>query len=166
MGKTEIINLSILELSKILMREFRYDYVKPKYDEKAKLCYMDTDNFILYIKTDNFQKDIAGDVETRFDTSSYELECNSIRRPLPKGNNKKVIGIMKDELHGKIMTKFVGLRAKTYIYLIDNSSEDKKPKGTKNCAVKRKLKFENYKNCLEATQLENEKNYLEKIKLT
>ena len=66
----------------------------------------------------------------------------------------------------KIMTKFVGLRAKTYSYLIDEGSENKKAKGTKKCVIKRKFKFENYKNCLEATHLENEINYIEKIKLT
>ena len=93
---------------------------------------------------------------TRFDTSNYELD-----RPLPKGKNKNVIGLMRDELGGKIMTKFFGLRAKTYSYLIDQSSEDKKAKGTKKCVIKRKLKFENYKNCLEATQLESKINYLE-----
>ena len=88
MKKTEILmnkpvhlGLSILELSKILMYEFWYDYVKPKYGEKVKLCYMDTDSFIVYIKTDDIYKDIAEDVETRFDTSNYELECNFIDRP-------------------------------------------------------------------------------------
>ena len=88
-----------------------YDYVKPKYGEKAKLCYMDTDSFIVYIKLDNIYKDNAEDVETRFCTSNYELD-----RPLPKGKNKKVIGLMKNELGKKIMTKFVGVRAKTYSY--------------------------------------------------
>ena len=90
----------------------------------------------------------------KLDTSNYELDS-----PLPKGKNKKV---MKDELGGKITTKFVGLRAKTYSYLIDDGSEDKKAKGTKKCVIKRKLKFENYKNCLEATQLDNKIKYLEK----
>ena len=71
---------------------------------------------------------------------------------------------MKYELSGKIMIEFVGLRAKTYSYLIDDSSEDKKAKGTKKCVIKRKLKFENYKNCLEATQLENKINHLERNK--
>ena len=69
---------------------------------------------------------------------------------------------MENELGRKIMTKFVRLRAKTYSYLIDDGSEDKKAKGTKKCVIKRKLKFENYKNCLEATQLENKINHLEK----
>ena len=73
------------------MYEFWYDYVKPKYGEKSKLCYMDTDSFIVYIKTNYIFKDIPKDVETRFNTSNYELD-----RPLPKGKNKKVIGSMKD----------------------------------------------------------------------
>ena len=69
---------------------------------------------------------------------------------------------MIDELGGKIMTKFVGLTVKTYSYLTDDGSEDKKAKGTKKCVIKRKFKFENYKNCLEATQLENKINHLQK----
>ena len=70
---------------------------------------MDTGSFTVYIKTDYIYKGIAEDVETRFDTSKYELECNSIERPLPKGKNKKATGSMKDELWGKIMTQFVEL---------------------------------------------------------
>ena len=129
--------------------------------KKTKVCYMNTDSFIAYIKIDDIYKDIADNVETRVDTLNYELE-----KQLPKGKNKKVVGLMKDELDQKIMTKFVGLRAKTYSYLIDDGSEDKKPKGTKKCVIKRKLKFENCKNCLEATQVENKINYIEKVKLT
>ena len=109
------------------MYGYWYDNVKLKYGEKAKLCYMDADSFIVYIKTDNISKDIAEVVETRFDTSNYELG-----RPLPKEKNEKVIGLMKDDLCRKIMTKFVGLRSKTYSYLIDDSSKDKKAKCTKN----------------------------------
>ena len=151
------LGLWILELSKTVMYKFWYDYVKPKYGEKAKLCYMDTDSFVVYIKTDHLYQDIAEDVETRFDTSNYELD-----RPFPKGTNKKVIGLMKDKLGGKIMTKFVGLRVKIYSYLIGDCSEDEKVKSTKKCVIKRKRKFENYKNCLEATQLESKTNYLGK----
>ena len=151
MNKPVYLGLSILELSKIVMYEFWYDLVVPKYGEKGNLCYMDTDSLIVYIKKDDRYKNIAEDVNTtRFDTSNYELN-----KSLPKGKNKKVIGLTKDELGGKIMKKFVGLRAKTYSYLIDDGSEDKKAKDTKKCVLKRKLKFEYYKNCLEATQLEN-----------
>ena len=109
------------------MYKFWYDYVKPKYGKKAKLSYMDTDGFIVYIKTDDIYKDIAEDIVTRFDTCNYELE-----RPLPKGKNKKAIGLMKDELGGKIMKKFLGLRAKAYSYFIDHGSEDKKAKDSKS----------------------------------
>ena len=117
----------------------------------------DRDKSTVYIKTDNLYKDIAEYVETSFDTSNYELE-----KPLPKGKNKKVIGLMKYDLGGKIMTKFFRLRAKTFSYLIDDGSEDNKAKRTKMCVTKRKLKFENYKNCLEAAQLEKiiKHNYL------
>ena len=109
MNKPVHLGLSVLELSQILMPEFWFDYVKPKYGEKAKLFCMDTDSFIVYIKTDEIYKDIAEDVETRFDTSNYDLD-----RLLPKGKNKKVTGLMKDELGGQIMTKIDGLKVKTY----------------------------------------------------
>ena len=148
------------ELGKILIYEFWYDYVKQKYGERAKLCHMHTDSFIVYIKTDNIYKDIPEDVETRLGTSNYDLH-----RLLPKGKDKKVIGLMRNELGGKIMTKFVGLIAKTYSYFIDDSSEVNKAKGTKKCVIERKIKFENYKKCLEATHLENKINYLEKNKV-
>ena len=105
-------------------------------------------NCFVYIKTDDIYEDIAEDVQIRFDTSNYELN-----RPMPKGKNKKVTGLMKYELGGKIMTKFVRLRAKTYNYLIDDGSEDKKANGTKKLVIKRKFKFENFKNCLEVNQL-------------
>ena len=160
MNKPVILQLSRLELTKMLMYEFWYDYIKPKYGKKAKLCYMDID-----IKTDDTYKDIAEDVETRFATSNYKLECTSIDRPLPKGRSKKVIGLMKDELCRKAITKFVGPRVKTYSYLIDDGSKDKKVKRIKKCVIKRKLKFENYRNCLEATQPENKINDLEKNQL-
>ena len=117
---------------------------------------MDTDSFTVHIKTDDIYKDIAEDVEARFHTSKFELD-----RPLPKGKMKKHIRSMAIKLIGKVLKEFVTLRANTYIYLIDNGSEDKKAKGTKKCVIKRKLKFENYINLLEATQLENKRNHLE-----
>ena len=137
------LGLSILEISKILMYEFWYDYMKPKYDNNVKLCYMDTDSFIMNIKTNDFYKDIANDVECKFDTSNYE-----VNRPLPMGKNKKVIGLMKDELDGKIITEFVTVRPKTYSYLTDDGKEDKKAKGTRKCVIKKMIKFNDYKKCL------------------
>ena len=95
------------------------------------------------IKTEDFYKDIANDVEKRFDTSNYEVD-----RPLPTGKNKKVIGLMKDELGGRIITEFVTLRPKTYSYLTDDFKEDKKTKGTKKCVIKKMVTFGYYKKCL------------------
>ena len=149
MNKPIYLGLSILEISKILMYEFWYDYMKPKYGEKVKLCYMDTDSFIIYIKTEDFYKDIADDVEKRFDTSDYKVDRN-----LPTGKNKRVIGSMEDELNGRIMTEFVALRPKTYAYQIYDYNDDdddnklKKAKGTTKCVIKGELKFNDYKDCL------------------
>ena len=105
MNKPIYLGLSILDISKILMYEFWYDCMKPKYSNDVKLCYMGTDSFVMNIKTEDFYKDIAHDVEKRFDTSNYEVD-----RPLPAGKNKKVIGLMKDELGGRIITEFITLR--------------------------------------------------------
>ena len=99
MNKPVYLGLSILEINKTLMYEFWFDYMKSKYADNVKSCYMDTDSFIMQIKTEDFYKGIAEDVEKRFDTPKYE-----VNRPLPKGKNKKVIKLMKDELVGKIMT--------------------------------------------------------------
>ena len=118
----------------------------PKYSlEKLKLCYMDTDSLVYDIKTEDFYEDIANDVEARFDTSGYS---KTDFRLLPIGLNKKVIGLMKDELGGKIMTEFVALRPKLYSYKVLDGSEDKKCKGIKKCVVKKTLTFEDYKTCL------------------
>ena len=146
MGKTKVVmnkpvylGQAILDLSKIVMYEFHYDYMKKKYDDdKLTLCYMDTDSLIYDIETEDFYKDIADDVESRFDTSGYR---NDGSRPLPVGKNKKVIGLMKDELGGEIMSEFVALRPKIYAYKV-GSKELKKCKGVKKCVVKKDIKFE------------------------
>ena len=104
---------------------------------------MDTNSLVYHIKTKDFYADIADDVEERFDTSCYCDNC-----PLSVGLNKKVIGLMKDELGGAIMTKFVALRPKLYSYRKLDRSEDKKCKGIKKCIVKKTLSFNDYKNCL------------------
>ena len=103
------------------MYEFHYHYMKLKYDENLQLCYMDTNSLVYDIKTDDFYEDIAGDI-TSFETSSYS---HSQVRPLPIRVNKKVIGLMKDELGGRIVTEFVTLRPKLYVYKMLGGSGDK-----------------------------------------
>ena len=115
MNKPLYLGMSILDISKILMYEFWYNYIIPKYGKKAKLCYTDTDSFIIYVKTEDFFEDTSNDVEKWFDTSN----CNKKDKiPLPIGKNKKELGLFKDELGGKIITEFVVLRAKIYSYLV------------------------------------------------
>ena len=128
MNKPIYLGMPIMKISKLLMYEFWYDYMKPKYGNNVKYTdsYMDTDIFIMNIKTENFYKDIA----QKF------LQ------------NKKVIGLMKDELGGKIIAEFLTLKPKTYSYLTDDCKEDKKAKGTKKCVIKRMIKKNDYKNCL------------------
>ena len=138
MNKPKYLGQAILDVSKMLIYEFWYDYIKPKYGNKARLCYMDTDSFVIYIETEDFSKDIANDVERLFDTSNYDKKDE---RPLPIGKNKKVIGFFKDELGGKILREFCALRAKAYAYKLDDDTERKKAKGTKKCIIKRELCF-------------------------
>ena len=109
MNKPIYLGQAILNISKTLMYEFWYGYIKPKYVDKAGLCYIDTDNFVIYIKTEDFYKDIAGDVERWFDTSNYDEQD---KRPLPIGKNEKVIGLFKYELGGKSLPNFVHLEQK------------------------------------------------------
>ena len=110
---------SILDISKTLMYEFWYDYIKPKYGDRAKLCYMHTDDsFVIYIETEDLYKDNANDVERWFDTSNCD-ENKTGKRPLLISKNKEVIGLFKNELGGEIMTEFAGIRRKTYEYLLN-----------------------------------------------
>ena len=113
MAKPLYLAISILDISKTLMYEFQYDYIEPKYGDKAKLYYTDTDSFTINIKTEDFFEDISNDVERWFDTSNYD---KNDKRPLSIGTNKKVPGLFKDELGGKIITEIVALRPKTYAY--------------------------------------------------
>ena len=149
MNKPIYLGQVVLDLSKTLMFQFWYDYLKPMYGDKIRLCYTDTDSFIMDIKTDDFYKDICADVDKWFDTSNFNKNDN---RPLEIGINKKVLGKFKDEIGGKIMTTLVALRAKTYSFLIDEYTDEdygnnrivnKKAKETKKCVVKREL-FNNY----------------------
>ena len=144
MNKPVYLGQVILDLSKIAMYEFHYNYMVPKYGlEKLKLYYIDTDSLVYEIKTEDFYADMVDDVPAIFDTSGY---CPN--RPLPIGLNKKVIRLMKDELRGAIMTEFVALRSKLYSYKKLGGLEDKKYKGIKKCVVKKTLTFEDYKTCL------------------
>ena len=116
MDKPIAVRQAILDISKTFMYEFYCDYLKPKYQDKVKLCYMDTDSFILQIQAEYFYKDIAGNVNKWFDTSNYDKNDN---RPLEIDKNKKVMGKFKDELGGKILIEFVALRAKNlHIHII------------------------------------------------
>ena len=117
----------------------------PKHGDNAKLCYTDTDSFIIYIKAEDFFKDISNDVKKWFDMSNYNKHD---KRSLPIEVNKKVPGLFKDELGGKIMTGFVALRPKTYSYLDDYCNKHKKSKGIKRCLIKQKLMFQSFKDCL------------------
>ena len=117
MNKPIYLGQAMLDISKTLMYEFWYDYIKAKYEDKARLCYMDTDSFMMYIKTEDFYKDIASDVERWFDTSNYD-EVD--KRPLPIDKIKMIIGLFKDELGSKIIKEFCALTAKTYAYKLDN----------------------------------------------
>ena len=106
------------------MYEFHYDYMRPTYGRKVNLCYMDTDSFVYEIETEDFYRDIAKDVDKRFHISECSKDEN---RPPPIGKNKKVIGLMKDELGGKMMNEIVALRAKMYAYRnIDKEVEAQK----------------------------------------
>ena len=139
MNKPIYLGLAILSLSKILMDDYWYYEMKPKYKDRIRLCYMDTDSFIMHIKTEDFYKDIADDVEKKYDTSNYTAE-----RALLVGKNKRVIGMMKDELGGKIMKEFIGLRLKCYSYLTDDGNVDKKAKGIKKCVIKKEIMFNDF----------------------
>ena len=127
------------------MYKFWYDYFKAKQGNTVKLCYTDTDSFIINIITEYFFEDISYDVEKWFDTSNYNKKD---KIPVPTGKSKKVPGLFKDESGRKIITEFVALRPKAYSYLDGDGNDHKKAKGTKKCVIKQKLMFQNFKNCL------------------
>ena len=145
MNKPVYLGMCILELSKTLMFDFHYKYIKQKYGDNAKLLFTDTDSFLYEIKTDDFYKDISGDVRDRFDTSDYPENHPS---GIPTGINKKVLGMFKDEVAGKIITEFVGLRAKLYSFKMEDGKENKRCKGVKKQVVKESITHEDYKTCL------------------
>ena len=146
MNKPVYLGMSILDLSKIIMFDFHYKYIKPKYGKQAKLLFTDTDSFLYEIQTEDFYKDISGDVKDRFDTSDYPENHPS---GIPTGINKKVLGMFKDEAAGKVIKEFVGLRAKLYSYKMDEGKENKRCKGIKKAVVEKSITHEDYKTCLQ-----------------
>ena len=144
MNKPLYLGASILDISKTLMYEFWHDYLKPKYRDRVKLCYTDTYSFIINIKAEDFFENISNDIEKWFDTSNFD---KNDKRPLPKGKNKKVPGLFKDEMGGKIIIESVTLKPKIYAYLDDDSNNHKKAKGTKKCIIKQNVMFQNFKDC-------------------
>ena len=145
MNKPIYLGMCILDLSKIIMYDFHYNYIKSKYADKAKLLFTDTDSLMYEIETEDFYKDISGDVKDRFDTSDYQENHPS---GIPTGENKKVLGMMKDEVAGKIIKEFVGLRSKLYSFVMDDGGETKKCKGIKKQVVESSIRHEHYKTCL------------------
>ena len=145
MNKPVYLGACILDLSKTIMYDFHYNYIKPMYKDKAKLLFTDTDSLMYEIETEDFYKDISGDVKNRFDTSDYPENHPS---GIPTGINKKVLGMFKDEAMGKIIKEFVGLRAKLYSYKMDEGEESKKCKGVKKQVVEKSITHDDYKTCL------------------
>ena len=151
MKKTEVyfnkpiyVGQAILDLSKTLMFDFHYNYIQEKFS-KAELLFTDTDSLMYHIRTDDFYNDISLDIEDKFDTSDYPPDHKS---RILAGVNKKVIGMFKDEVAGKQITHFVGLRPKLYSFKIEESNEVRKCKGIKKNVVKKGINFEDYVQCL------------------
>ena len=143
-NKPIYLGMCILDLSKTLMYNFHYNYIKSKYGDRSKLLFTDTDSLAYEIKTDDFYADIAPDIRSRFDTSDYPKDHSS---RIETGVNKKVIGMFKDEAAGKQIEEFVGLRSKLYSYQMAGV-DHKKCKGVKKIVVKKSITHEDYKDCL------------------
>ena len=146
MDKPVYLGMCILDLSKTLMYDFHYNYIKTKYGDRAKLLFTDTDSLLYEIQTEDFYKDISGDVKDKFDTSNYPENHPS---GIPTGVNNKMLGMFKDEEAGDNMKEFIGLRAKLYSYKMEEGTEKKRCKGIKKAVVAKSIRHENYKTCLQ-----------------
>ena len=144
-NKPVYLGMCILDLSKTLMYEFHYNYIKQKYGNKAKLLFTDTDSLMYEIQTEDFIRILVKMWKKRFDTSDYPPNHPS---GIPSGLNKKVLGMFKDEVKGKVIDEFVGLRAKLYTVKMFEGEETKKCKGVKKSVVKKSITHEDYKKCL------------------
>ena len=138
-NKPVYLGMCILDLSKTLMYDFYYKYIKRKYEDKAKLLFTDTDSLMYEIETKDFYMDISANLKDRFDTSDYPPDHPS---SIPSGFNKKVLSMFKDEAAGEVIDEFVGLRAKLYSYKMLEGEESKKCKGVKKSVVKKSTAHE------------------------
>lgn len=143
MDKPISVGMAILDISKVVMYEYFYNFLKKKYGSNVCLAYTDTDSFVLEVKTDDFYADMKHNLE-RYDTSDYP-ENNIFQMPRV---NKKIPGLFKDELNSEIVTAFVGLRSKMYCVKTGRIDKMKKAKGVKKCVLKREICFDDYVNCL------------------
>ena len=144
-NKPVYVGMCILDVSKTLMYDFHYNYIKKKYNDRALLLMTDTDSLCYELETEDFYKDISSDIEAKFDTSAYPKNHPS---GIKTGVNKKVIGMMKDECSGEIMEGFVGLRAKLYATKMHSGEESKKCKGINKVVTKNDIAFDDYKDVL------------------
>ena len=155
MNKPIFAGMTILDLSKLLMFDFHYGYVKKKW-AGVSVLYTDTDSLVLEIETEDFFADIAGDVKEWFDTNDFSPEHPAVLNGLPiVPENKKKIGLMKDECAGAVMTEFVALKPKLYSFLTEEDEkirEKQKAKGVKKCIIRKSLRHENFKKCLMSGQ--------------
>ena len=163
MNKPVFVGMSILDLSKTLMYDFHYGYVKKKW-ENCEVLYTDTDSLVLEIETEDFFADISGDVVEWFDTNEFAKDHPAVLNGLPiLKENKKKIGLMKDDCGGRIMTEFVALRPKLYSFLIEDNEkvrEKQKAKGVKKCMIKKSLRHENFLKCLKTGESQVRKQSL------
>ena len=159
LNRPAYVGMCVLDLSKTLMYDFHYNYIKDKYGDKAKLLFTDTDSLMYEIQTDDVYKDLFVDKD-KFDNSDYPEDS-----PFYFGDNKKVIGKFKDEAAGVPITEFVGLKSKMYSYIKDNGLGDKTAKGVKKQVIKTDIKHINYNNVLmNNTQMRHKMRCIRSVK--
>ena len=144
-NKPIYVGQAILDLSKTLMFDFHYNYIRKKFGDRAELLFTNTDSLVYLIQTEDVYQDINKDIKRKFDTSDYPEKHPS---GIKTGINKTVIGKFKDEVGGKQNIHFVGLRPKLYSFKVEDNSETRKAKGVKKNVIKYALSFEDYKKCL------------------
>jgi len=143
LNKPIYIGMAILDLSKLHMYQFFYDVLKPKYGDKIRLVYTDTDSFVIHTETEDIFNDLK-ELKDYMDFSDYSKEHKNY-----DNSNKKKLGYFKDEVNGKIITEFIGLQPKMYAFQLDDGKEEKKAKGIPKKVVKKEINFMMYKNTLE-----------------